>query len=66
MSALKRAGAWMRAIVQRRRMEREMQEEMAEHLRMERDHFVDNLFHPNGREGLAAFLERRPGKFTGR
>jgi len=38
--------------------------EMAEHLRAERDHFVDNLFHQNGREGLAAFLEKRKPRFT--
>jgi len=29
----------------------------------ERDHFVENLFHANGAEGLNAFLEKRPPKF---
>lgn len=29
----------------------------------ERDHFVANLFHANGAEGLNAFLEKRPPKF---
>jgi enoyl-CoA hydratase/carnithine racemase len=32
-------------------------------LAAERDHFVVNLFHANGAEGLAAFLEKRPPKF---
>ncbi len=30
----------------------------------ERDHFVENLFHDNGAEGLNAFLEKRPARFT--
>ena len=29
----------------------------------ERDHFVRNLFHPNGGEGIAAFVEKRPARF---
>ena len=29
----------------------------------ERDHFVENLFHSNGAEGLNAFLEKRPPAF---
>lgn len=29
----------------------------------ERDHFVENLFHANGAEGLNAFLEKRAPKF---
>lgn len=29
----------------------------------ERDHFVENLFHDNGAEGLNAFLEKRAPKF---
>lgn len=34
-----------------------------EHLACERDHFVDNLFHANGGEGLAAFLAKRAPRF---
>jgi enoyl-CoA hydratase/carnithine racemase len=37
---------------------------LAEQLDAERDHFVENLFHPNGAEGLAAFLEKRAPKFS--
>jgi len=29
----------------------------------ERDHFVRNLFHPNGGEGIRAFLDKRPPAF---
>jgi enoyl-CoA hydratase/carnithine racemase len=36
---------------------------MAEHLAAEREHFVDNLFHANGAEGLAAFLDKRKPRF---
>ena len=36
---------------------------LAEHLRAERDHFVDNLFHDNGHEGLQAFLGKRAPRF---
>ena len=36
---------------------------MREQLDAERDHFVENLFHANGAEGLAAFLEKRSPKF---
>ena len=32
-------------------------------LEAERDHFVENLFHPNGEEGLRAFLAKRPPQF---
>jgi len=32
-------------------------------LAAERDHFVDNLFHPNGAEGLQAFFEKRAPRF---
>ena len=32
-------------------------------LAAERDHFVDNLFHENGAEGLQAFGEKRPPRF---
>ena len=36
---------------------------LAEHLRHERDHFIDNLFHGNGEEGLQAFLAKRAPRF---
>jgi enoyl-CoA hydratase/carnithine racemase len=36
---------------------------LREQLDHERDHFVDNLFHPNGGEGLQAFFDKRPPKF---
>jgi enoyl-CoA hydratase/carnithine racemase len=36
---------------------------LKEQLAAERDHFVANLFHDNGAEGLGAFLEKRPPKF---
>jgi enoyl-CoA hydratase/carnithine racemase len=29
----------------------------------ERDHFVRNLHHANGGEGIAAFMEKRPAKY---
>ncbi len=32
-------------------------------LGLERDHFVRNLFHANGGEGIAAFLGRRPAQY---
>ncbi len=32
---------------------------MTDHLAQERDHFVDNLHHANGAEGVGAFLEKR-------
>jgi enoyl-CoA hydratase/carnithine racemase len=34
-----------------------------EQLGVERDQFLDKLFHANGEEGLAAFLEKRPPRF---
>lgn len=34
-----------------------------EQLAAEREHFVDNLFHDNGAEGLAAFLAKRRPRF---
>ena len=37
---------------------------LREQLDAERDHFVANLFHANGAEGVAAFLEKRPPKFA--
>ena len=36
---------------------------LTEQLAAERDHFVANLFHANGAEGLNAFLEKRPPDF---
>jgi len=33
-------------------------------LAAERDHFLDNLFHANGAEGIQAFLEKRPPRFS--
>ena len=36
---------------------------LAEQLNAERDHFVANLFHDNGAEGLAAFTGKRPAAF---
>jgi enoyl-CoA hydratase/carnithine racemase len=36
---------------------------LAQQLGAERDHFVENLFHANGAEGLNAFIEKRPPKF---
>lgn len=36
---------------------------LTEHLACERDQFLDNLFHANGGEGLAAFLAKRPPRF---
>lgn len=33
------------------------------HLAAERDHFVRNLHHPNGGEGISAFLEKRPASY---
>jgi len=36
---------------------------LPEQLDRERDHFVRNLFHANGGEGLSAFLAKRPPKF---
>jgi enoyl-CoA hydratase/carnithine racemase len=36
---------------------------LGEQLDAEREHFVRNLFHPNGGEGIAAFLDKRPPRF---
>ena len=36
---------------------------LSRQLDAERDHFVENLFHDNGAEGLNAFLEKRAPKF---
>ncbi len=33
------------------------------HLKRERDQFVRNLHHPNGGEGISAFLEKRPARY---
>ncbi|MDP3083533.1 MAG: enoyl-CoA hydratase [Rubrivivax sp.] len=37
---------------------------LREHLDSERDHFVRNLFHANGGEGVDAFLAKRPARFS--
>lgn len=39
------------------------QRTLAEQLHAERDHFVANLFHDNGGEGIQAFLEKRAPRF---
>jgi hypothetical protein len=31
---------------------------------MERDHFLENLYGPDGGEGLQAFLDKRAPKFS--
>jgi len=36
---------------------------LVQQLNAERDHFVENLFHANGAEGLNAFVEKRAPKF---
>jgi enoyl-CoA hydratase/carnithine racemase len=36
---------------------------LAEQLDAEREHFVANLFHANGAEGLRAFFDKRPPRF---
>jgi enoyl-CoA hydratase/carnithine racemase len=36
---------------------------LKEQLAAERDHFIANLFHANGAEGLNAFLEKRAPQF---
>ena len=36
---------------------------LAEQLAAEREHFIRNLFHANGAEGLQAFLDKRPPQF---
>ncbi|MEO7338098.1 MAG: enoyl-CoA hydratase family protein [Caldimonas sp.] len=36
---------------------------LPQQLAAERDHFVDNLFHANGAEGLQAFFEKRAPRF---
>lgn len=40
-----------------------LKEDLSSQLDAERDHFIDNLFHPNGHEGPTAFLEKRPPAF---
>ncbi len=39
---------------------------LREQLDRERDHFVRNLFHANGGEGIRAFLDKRPPRFSER
>ena len=36
---------------------------LAQQLDAERDHFIENLFHTNGAEGLAAFTGKRRADF---
>ncbi len=36
---------------------------LSEHLRAERDHFVRNLHHANGGEGIQAFMDKRAPRF---
>ena len=36
---------------------------LTQHLAMERDHFVRNLHHANGGEGISAFLEKRAPRY---
>ncbi len=38
--------------------------ELANHLELERESFSDLLHQPEAREGIAAFLEKRPAKFS--
>jgi enoyl-CoA hydratase/carnithine racemase len=40
-----------------------VQNTLTQHLAMERDHFVRNLHHPNGGEGIQAFLEKRTPRY---
>lgn len=40
-----------------------LQNDLAAQLVAEREHFVANLFHPNGAEGPTAFLEKRSPRF---
>jgi enoyl-CoA hydratase/carnithine racemase len=37
---------------------------LREQLDSEREHFVENLFHPNGGEGLQAFFDKRTPRFS--
>lgn len=37
---------------------------LAQQLDAERAHFLDNLFHANGGEGLQSFLDKRPPRFS--
>ncbi|MBU6195369.1 MAG: enoyl-CoA hydratase/isomerase family protein [Burkholderiales bacterium] len=38
-------------------------DDLGRQLDAEREHFIDNLFHPNGHEGPTAFLEKRSPNF---
>ena len=40
-----------------------LRQTLAQQLTMERDHLLENLFHPNGSEGLQAFGDKRPPRF---
>jgi enoyl-CoA hydratase/carnithine racemase len=39
------------------------QQALSAHLRQERELFVRNLHHPNGGEGISAFLDKRPPRY---
>jgi enoyl-CoA hydratase/carnithine racemase len=39
---------------------------LSQHLKLEQDMFVRTLFEPDAKEGIQAFLEKRPARFGGR
>lgn len=44
-------------------LQRAPEASFASQLDAERDHFIENLFHPNAAEGIAAFLGKRAARF---